>query len=106
MSLDQLVGLSSPTLADVATRGAGPSGELPLSPDLLLDSPSGDLFGMTQSAGMGWDPSQLLRDQYLILSTMGGIGPRTVHRSRWATTQVTGKSACKCARRRCRIEAA
>ncbi len=73
MSLDLLLGLSSPALADVATRGPGPQGELPLSPELLLDSPSGDLFGMTQNAGMGWDPSQLLRDQYLILSTMGGI---------------------------------
>ncbi|HVJ67675.1 MAG TPA: YjhG/YagF family D-xylonate dehydratase [Caulifigura sp.] len=73
MSLDRLLSLSSPSLADVATRGPGPQGELPLSPELLLDSPSGDLFGMTQNAGMGWDPSQLLRDQYLILSTMGGI---------------------------------
>jgi putative YjhG/YagF family dehydratase len=73
MSLDRLIGLSSPSLAAVATRGAGPQGELPLTPELLLDSPSGDLFGMTQNAGMGWDPSQLLRDQYLILSTMGGI---------------------------------
>src|SRR5690606_10913242 len=36
-------------------------------------SPSGDLFGMTQSAGMGWDPNELLRDQILILSTQGGI---------------------------------
>jgi len=73
MSLDRLLGLSSSSLAAVATRGPGPQGELPLTPDLLLDSPSGDLFGMTQNAGMGWDPSQLLRDQYLILSTMGGI---------------------------------
>ncbi|QDT54972.1 Dihydroxy-acid dehydratase [Caulifigura coniformis] len=73
MSLDRLLGLESPSLAEVATRGDGPAGELPLSPELLLDSPSGDLFGMTQNAGMGWDPSQLLRDQYLILSTMGGI---------------------------------
>jgi putative YjhG/YagF family dehydratase len=28
---------------------------------------------MTQAAGMGWDPNHLLRDQVLILSTMGGI---------------------------------
>jgi putative YjhG/YagF family dehydratase len=40
---------------------------------LLLNSPSGDLFGLTQNAGMGWDPAQLLRKQFLILSTQGGI---------------------------------
>ena len=28
---------------------------------------------MTQSAGMGWDPNQLLREQVLILSTQGGL---------------------------------
>jgi hypothetical protein len=33
---------------------------LPLTDEMLLNSPSGDLFGMTQSAGMGWDPQQLL----------------------------------------------
>jgi putative YjhG/YagF family dehydratase len=31
------------------------------------------LFALTQNAGMGWDPNDLLRDQYLILSTMGGM---------------------------------
>ena len=31
---------------------------LPLSPELLLNSPSGDLFGLTQNAGMGWDPAE------------------------------------------------
>ncbi|HLQ47265.1 MAG TPA: dihydroxy-acid dehydratase, partial [Planctomycetaceae bacterium] len=40
---------------------------------MLLDAPSGDLFGLTQNAGMGWDPSQLGRPQFLILSTQGGI---------------------------------
>ena len=40
---------------------------------MLRHSPSGDLFGLTQNAGMGWDPQQLLRPQYLILSTQGGI---------------------------------
>ncbi len=40
---------------------------------MLLESPSGDLFGMSQNAGMGWNPSQLLRKQFLILGTQGGI---------------------------------
>jgi putative YjhG/YagF family dehydratase len=40
---------------------------------MLLDRPSGDIFGMTQNAGMGWDPRELGRPQYLMLSTQGGI---------------------------------
>jgi putative YjhG/YagF family dehydratase len=51
----------------------GPQGALPLTEDLLLNSPSGDLFGWTQNAGMGWDPAELNRTQVLILSTQGGI---------------------------------
>jgi putative YjhG/YagF family dehydratase len=34
---------------------------------------SGDLFGLTQNAGMGWDPRKLLGKEFLILSTQGGI---------------------------------
>ena len=35
--------------------------------------PSGDLFGLTQNAGMGWKPAEVDRDPYLILSTQGGL---------------------------------
>ncbi|RLS58194.1 MAG: YjhG/YagF family D-xylonate dehydratase [Planctomycetota bacterium] len=63
----------SPEAYQVRSNAPGPEGTLPLTPEMLLDSPSGDIFGMTQNAGMGWDPNQLLRDQILILSTMGGI---------------------------------
>jgi dihydroxyacid dehydratase/phosphogluconate dehydratase len=34
---------------------------------------SGDLFGLTQNAGMGWNPALLRGKQFLILSTQGGI---------------------------------
>ena len=40
---------------------------------MLRDWPSGDLFGLTQNAGMGWKPEDLLGPQYLILSTQGGV---------------------------------
>lgn len=66
-------GSGSLDIYDIQTAGEGPAGSLPLTEDMLLNAPSGDLFGLTQSAGMGWDPQQLLRDQILILSTMGGI---------------------------------
>lgn len=71
--LDALLGAHNPALYEVRTSAVGPSGSLPLTPEMLLDRPSGDIFGLTQSAGMGWDPQQLLRDQVLLLSTMGGI---------------------------------
>ncbi len=57
----------------IATHGPGPIGRLPFTESMLLDAPSGDLFGMTQNAGMGWEASQLGRPQFLILSTQGGI---------------------------------
>ena len=40
---------------------------------MLLTEPSGNLFGLTQSAGMGWDPARLLDPEFLILSTHGGL---------------------------------
>ncbi len=72
MPLSQLLDCS-PASYQLRSNAPGPVGSLPLTPEMLLDSPSGDIFGMTQNAGMGWDPNQLLREQVLILSTMGGI---------------------------------
>ena len=40
---------------------------------MLLTEPSGNLFGLTQNAGMGWDPNRLLDPEFLILSTHGGL---------------------------------
>jgi xylonate dehydratase len=40
---------------------------------MLLTQPSGMLFGLSQSAGMGWEPSRLLDPEFLILSTHGGV---------------------------------
>src|SRR5687767_12762287 len=40
---------------------------------MLRDRPSGDLFGWTQNAGMGWEPSALGGREFLMLSTHGGI---------------------------------
>lgn len=66
--------MKSPTdLYDVKTHAPGPSGQLPLQPDFLRDTASGNVFGWTQDAAMGWNPSDLGKDEYLILSTQGGI---------------------------------
>ena len=60
-------------LFDVPTRAKGPAGTLPLTPEMLRNRPSGDLFGLSQDAGMGWNPAALGGKEYLILSTHGGI---------------------------------
>jgi putative YjhG/YagF family dehydratase len=60
-------------LCRVATHAKGPAGILPLTAEMLLTQPSGNLFGLTQSAGMGWDPARLLDPEFLILSTHGGL---------------------------------
>src|SRR5713101_7600737 len=71
-SYDSLVD-SDPALFDVQTSAAGPVGSLPLTEELLREAPSGDVFGLTQDAGMGWNPKELNRKEFLILSTQGGI---------------------------------
>ncbi|MBK9601475.1 MAG: YjhG/YagF family D-xylonate dehydratase [Anaerolineales bacterium] len=60
-------------LFDVHTHASGPTGRLPLQSEFLTSAPSGHIFGWTQDAAMGWNPSDLGKDEYLILSTQGGI---------------------------------
>jgi putative YjhG/YagF family dehydratase len=57
----------------VQTHAPGPAGKLPLKADELRDWASGDVFGWTMDAAMGWSPDELGRDEFLILSTQGGI---------------------------------
>ncbi len=65
--------MSEPDLYQVETTAAGPEGALPLTGDFLKERPSGDVFGLSQNAGMGWEPAKVGRDQFLILSTLGGV---------------------------------
>ncbi len=64
---------STSDLFEVKSAAPGPRGRLPLTAEMLQESPSGDIFGLTQNAGMGWDPRELGRPQYLMLSTQGGV---------------------------------
>jgi putative YjhG/YagF family dehydratase len=57
----------------IKTKAPGPAGALPLTEEMLRDRPSGDIFGLSQNAGMGWDPSEAGRKPFLILSTQGGV---------------------------------
>ncbi|HTT24053.1 MAG TPA: YjhG/YagF family D-xylonate dehydratase [Candidatus Sulfotelmatobacter sp.] len=60
-------------LQDLKTHAAGPQGKLPLTSSMLLTEPSGNLFALSQNAGMGWPAEQLLDPEFLILSTHGGL---------------------------------
>lgn len=71
-TLDAVLG-DSVGVADTRTRGEGPTGQLPITPEMLLNEPSGNLFGLTQNAGMGWNPDEVGRTQYTIVSTHGGL---------------------------------
>src|SRR5262249_46853494 len=57
----------------IQTKAPGPSGRLPLTEEMLRERPSGDIFGLTQNAGMAWDPSEAGRKPFLILSPRGGV---------------------------------
>src|SRR6201991_4654030 len=70
----ELVESPDRSVLEVRTKAAGPSGSLPLTDEMLRTWPSGDLFGLSQNAGMGWTASEVDRDAFLILSTQGGRG--------------------------------
>src|SRR5436190_12130800 len=68
-----LLDSSDPSLLDVISKAKGPEVSLPITAEMLLKRPSGDLFGWTQNAGMGWDPKLLGGAEMLLLSTHGGM---------------------------------
>jgi xylonate dehydratase len=74
MSIDfeTLLGSNTETY-QIQTHAPGVEGALPLTEKMLLEAPSGDLFGLTQNVGMGWNPGALVGDQVLMLSTQGGM---------------------------------
>ena len=58
---------------ETKTHARGPEGVLPITAEMLLTQPSGNLFGLSQNAGMGWEAAHLLDPEFLILSTHGGM---------------------------------
>jgi putative YjhG/YagF family dehydratase len=71
--LEEVLDSHDSGLYAVQTKARGPMGALPLTDEMLRTWSSGDLFGMTQNAGMGWSPRELLGPQFLLLSTQGGV---------------------------------
>jgi putative YjhG/YagF family dehydratase len=72
-STDQIFDAAAPEIYQIKTQAPGPAGSLPITEEMLLNQPSGDLFGLTLNVGMGWNPAQAGRKQFLILSTQGGL---------------------------------
>src|SRR3979490_2407703 len=73
IAIENIIDSGDVSLYDVRSKAPGPPGLLPVTPEMLLARPSGDLFGWAQNAGMGWDPRALGGKEILILSTHGGI---------------------------------
>ena len=73
ISAAQVLESERSVFAEAKTHAPGPEGRLPITAEMLLTEPSGNLFGLTQNAGMGWEPARLLDPEFLILSTHGGL---------------------------------
>ncbi|MGC4055101.1 MAG: YjhG/YagF family D-xylonate dehydratase [Paludibaculum sp.] len=72
-SLASILDSGDQTMFAPPTKARGPQGQLPFTDEMLRNAPSGDLFGWTMNAGMGWDPAKLGGKEVLILSTHGGL---------------------------------
>jgi hypothetical protein len=75
-SLASILDGGADLLATTRTKARGPEGTLPITPEMLREEPSGTLFGMTQDAGMGWDPAHVALPQILIVSSDGRLARR------------------------------
>jgi xylonate dehydratase len=73
LSLERILDSADRAIFDIASKARGPAGSLPITPEMLIQRPSGDVFGWSQNAGMGWDPAALGGPEFVILSTHGGI---------------------------------
>jgi hypothetical protein len=73
IGFDRIVDSGDPSVLEVRSKAKGPQGQLPVTPEMLLTRPSGDLFGWAQNAGMGWSPAEMGGAEILILNTHGGI---------------------------------
>ncbi|HSY36007.1 MAG TPA: YjhG/YagF family D-xylonate dehydratase [Acidobacteriaceae bacterium] len=72
-TLPSILDSPSDLFSSATTHARGPEGHLPITAEMLLTAPSGNLFGLSQNAGMGWEPQRLLDPEFLILSTHGGL---------------------------------
>lgn len=77
-------------------KSSGPEGSLDYTPDDLLNRPSGDLFGISQNAGMSGKGSGATDPNMVILSTLGGwpgaaLGAHTGHNELYKLVETAAK---------------
>ena len=70
--LDAVLGTAD-AVSTSRVAAEGPAGRLPLTPEMLREQPSGQIFGLTQDVGMGWSAAELTGPQFTIVSTLGGL---------------------------------
>ena len=74
VAISDILGIGEdPANREIQTHADGPKGTVPFTAEFLIEEPSGNHFGMTQNAGMGWNPQHLGRTEFLVISTLGGI---------------------------------
>jgi putative YjhG/YagF family dehydratase len=108
ITVEQVLGGDAVAFKDVKTHAAGPEGALPITAEMLLTQPSGNLFGLSQDAGMGWEPARLLDPEFLILSTHGGMRAQDgtpialgFHTGHWEVGLLVAEAARELRSRRC-----
>lgn len=73
MQIQDILDSGNTDIFAVRTHADNQSSPLPLTAEMLMEQPSGNLFGLSQNVGMGWASSALGGSQVLILSTHGGL---------------------------------
>lgn len=73
MAIDTIYGPENEAIYTAKTNAPGPDGKLPVTADMLINRPSGDIFGLTLNAGMGWQPEKLNGAEVLVIGNAGGI---------------------------------
>ena len=73
MAIDTIYGPENEAIYAAKTNAPGPDGKLPVTADMLINRPSGDIFGLTLNAGMGWQPEKLNGAEVLVIGNAGGI---------------------------------
>ncbi|HEY3837534.1 MAG TPA: hypothetical protein VGL72_13220, partial [Bryobacteraceae bacterium] len=56
---DRILDSGDSSIYDVRSKAPVRGGTLPITPEMLLQRPSGDLFGWALDVGMGWDARKL-----------------------------------------------
>jgi putative YjhG/YagF family dehydratase len=100
ISLNSVLETAGVPLEDVRTHAPGPAGRLPITAEMLLGEPSGNLFGLSMNVGMGWSPENLSGPEILLLSTHGGLRAEDgtpialgFHTGHWEVGLLVGEAA-------------